>query len=86
MAEVEKIGGFDVARETDWNGIRIWAFFSPGSIELFDYIGRDIERDHYFFKRRREPEFIIGLPLSEIFSEYFKPFYLDMSKIHKPEE
>ena len=81
--QIVKIGKYNVTRADDWYGLRVWAMFFGGKIQIFHYFGADLEAGHYFFRQRGEHELIIGYPLQQINTTFFKPFLLELDKIRE---
>jgi hypothetical protein len=66
-------------------GVRIWAqwyFSRVPRFELFYYLGKDVEKDLYFFKSRTEKTQIMKT-LDQIGNGGFRPFLLDTKRIER---
>ena len=64
-------------------GIRYWVQWYIKRVpkfEIFEYIGKDQDKELYFFKSRSEGT-VLGRRFSELNKFGFRPFLLDISKI-----
>lgn len=82
-----KIGKYTVTLENDLGGVKYWAVgyknITP-RFEIFVYVGRDYNKELYFFKSRKDNNILIksmkGITAS-IEEKSFYPFVIDFKKM-----